>query len=91
MLTMRRGDARRQTLDMARDEGAVDEIAQQRVLGRRELEQRMTLDLEERRDMAGRLGRLAALQRRREGAFRRRISHHQQPHGADGGAGVVGK
>ena len=45
------GDARRQPLDLARDESATDERAQARVLGRLEFEQRMALDRVERREM----------------------------------------
>ena len=36
----------------------------------------------QRQSRSGRLGRGAALQRSRKGAFRRRGEHHQQPHGA---------
>ena len=50
-LMRERGDGGRELLDLARDEGAVDEGAQPRVLGRLEFEQRVALERVEGREM----------------------------------------
>ena len=49
-------DFRRQPLDLSRDEGAIDEAAQTRVLGRLQLQQRMALDGVEWLEVRRRLG-----------------------------------
>ena len=50
-LVRQRGDPGPELFDPARDEGAIDEVAQPRVLGRLELEDRMALERVERRKM----------------------------------------
>ena len=50
-LVRQRRDLRRELFDAARDEGAVDEVAQPRVLGRLELQDRMPLERVERLKM----------------------------------------
>ena len=55
-LVRQRGDPGPELFDPARDEGAIDEVAQPRVLGRLELEDRMALERVERLKMRLRLG-----------------------------------
>ena len=55
-LMRQRGDPRPELLDPARDEGAIDEVAQPCVLGRLKLEDRMALERVERLKMGLRLG-----------------------------------
>ena len=67
-------DARRKAFDLPRYEGAIDEIAQARVLGRLEFEQRMAFDIEERPQMGGRLAPAKFLAARHDEEFAARTA-----------------